>query len=210
MSTHVFAPPPSRSDDIDLVRAFYAKKILEQSQRKYEEQIHKKLENPRVGGPFGLFSEATLRATEFAGIDIPATVDPWLDPADKTPSDTDVAPISYQDAAPKRPEGRKEFTIGILGAGVAGLYTALMIDSLGPDSGITYQILEADQRIGGRLYTHKFEGYTPNDYYVSLPLPGTPNRSNLLLSTGRRRDALSTYSPSEAHVRSIQPPGAFQ
>ena len=169
MSTHVFAPPPSRSDDIDLVRVFYAKKILEQSQKKYEEQIHKKLENPRVGGPFGLFSEATLRATEFAGIDIPATVDPWLEPADKTPSDVDAEATSYQDAAPKRPEGCKEFTIGILGAGVAGLYTALMIDSLGPDSGVTYQILEADTRIGGRLYTHKFEGHTPNDYYVSLP-----------------------------------------
>lgn len=168
MSTQELGPPPSRSNDIDLVRAFYAKKTLEQSQKKYEEQIHKKLEKPRIGGPFGLFSEATLSATEFASLDIPATIDPWLEHTDKAPSDIDVAAISYQDAAPKRPEGCKEFSIGILGAGVAGLYTALMIDSLGPDSGITYQILEADQRIGGRLYTHKFEGHTPNDYYVSL------------------------------------------
>jgi hypothetical protein len=166
MSTQQFETAPSRSDNVDLVRAFYAKKTLEQSQKRYEEQIHRTLEKPRVGGPFGLFSEATLRATDVAGIDIPATVDPWLEHADKTPSDIDVEAISYREAAPKRPEACKEFTIGILGAGVAGLYTALMIDSLGPESGITYQMLEADERIGGRLYTHKFEGHTPNDYYV--------------------------------------------
>jgi len=169
MSTQELGAPPSRSSNINLVRAFYAKKILELSQKKYEEQIHRELEKPHVGGPFGLFSEATLRATDFAGLDIPATVGPWLEHGDKTPPDIDTEAISYQEAAPKRPEGCKEFTIGILGAGVAGLYIALMIDSLGTDSGITYQILEADGRIGGRLYTHKFEGHTPNDYYVGPP-----------------------------------------
>ena len=184
MSTQELDTAPSRSDSIDLVRAFYAKKILEQSQKKYEEQIHKELEKPRVGGPFGLFSEATLRATEFAGIDIPATVDPWFEHADKTPPDVDVGAISYRDAAPKRPEVCKEFTIGILGAGVAGLYTALMIDSLGPESGITYQILEADERIGGRLYTHKFEGHTPNDYYVGP----SPWYSTIALTSCLRQD----------------------
>ena len=40
---------------------------------------------------------------------------------------------------------------------------------LGPDSGIIYQVLEANERIGGRLYTHEFEGHTPNDYYVGPP-----------------------------------------
>jgi protoporphyrinogen oxidase len=64
------------------------------------------------------------------------------------------------------PEFREKFNVGILGAGVAGLYIALMIDSLGPKSGITYEILEADTRCGGRLYTHKFAVYTPDDYYV--------------------------------------------
>ncbi|EJD46934.1 amine oxidase, partial [Auricularia subglabra TFB-10046 SS5] len=34
------------------------------------------------------------------------------------------------------------------------------------DSGITYEILEADpERVGGRLYTHHFKGDKPNDYY---------------------------------------------
>jgi len=125
---------PSRSENIDLVRAFYAKKILEESQAKYDGLF--------IGGPYGLPSAPTL------------------------PPDTDVEAISYQEAAPQQPEG---FSIGILGAGVAGLYTALMIDSLGPDSGITYQILEADQRIGGRLFTYKFEGHAEDDYYVGPP-----------------------------------------
>lgn len=166
MSTQELGPPPSRSDNIELVRAFYAKKTLERSLRKYDEQINRELEKPHVGGPLGLFSESTLRATELAEIHISAAVDPWLEPAEKTPPGVSAKAFSYRTAAPKRLEGSSEFTIGILGAGVAGLYTALMIDSLGPDSGITYQILEADERIGGRLYTHTFEGHTPNDYYV--------------------------------------------
>ena len=70
--------------------------ILEQSQKKNEEQIHKELEKPRVAGPFGRFLVATLRATEFAGINIPATVDPWLEHADKTPPDIGVEAISYR------------------------------------------------------------------------------------------------------------------
>ena len=169
MSTAEYGPLPSRPDNIDLVRAFYAKRVLERSQKRYEEQIHKKLEKPRVGGPFGLLSAAPLRATHLAGVDIPAAVDPWIEHAEKATPDIDVEALSYREAAPIRQESCKEFTIGILGAGVAGLYTALMIDSLGPDSGITYQILEANERIGGRLYTHEFEGHTPNDYYVSPP-----------------------------------------
>ena len=166
MNTQELGPPPSRSDNIDLVRAFYAKKILERSLKKYDEKINRELEKPHVGGPFGLFSAPTLRATELAQIHISAAVDPWLDPAEQTPPGVGVEAFSYRTAAPKRPEGSNEFTIGILGAGVAGLYTALMIDSLGPDSGITYQILEANERIGGRLFTHIFDGHTPNDYYV--------------------------------------------
>jgi len=154
-------PLPLRSDNIDLVRAKYAKKILKQSQAKYYE--------PHVEGRHGLLSAPTLPATELAGTHISGIVDSWLGHAEKAPPDTGVKVYSYREAAPKQPEGSKEFTIGILGAGVAGLYTALMIDSLGPDSGITYQILEADQRIGGRLFTYQFEGHAEDDYYVGPP-----------------------------------------
>ncbi|KIJ28053.1 hypothetical protein M422DRAFT_83647, partial [Sphaerobolus stellatus SS14] len=44
--------------------------------------------------------------------------------------------------------------VGILGAGAGGLYTAMMLESLN----ITYEILEASERTGGRLFTHKFTG----------------------------------------------------
>ncbi|OJD38025.1 l-amino acid oxidase [Diplodia corticola] len=48
----------------------------------------------------------------------------------------------------------------IVGAGVAGLFIAMMLDTLG----IPYDILEANERIGGRVYTHRF-GPGPHDYY---------------------------------------------
>lgn len=52
--------------------------------------------------------------------------------------------------------------VGILGGGMAGLYAALMLAS----QGIPFQILEATDRIGGRCYTHYFEGGGEWDYYV--------------------------------------------
>ena len=51
--------------------------------------------------------------------------------------------------------------IGIIGAGCAGLYTAMILESLGLD----FEIIEASNRIGGRLHTRKM-GARPNDYYV--------------------------------------------
>lgn len=62
------------------------------------------------------------------------------------------------DAQPK-----KAFKVGIIGAGVAGLYAAMILQSFG----IEYEILEAQpDHIGGRLLTHHFSD-GPNDYYVS-------------------------------------------
>jgi hypothetical protein len=64
--------------------------------------------------------------------------------------------------------------VGIIGAGAAGLYSAVLLDSLGID----YDILEASGRVGGRIYTYRFnetawDASTPDDpdfydYYVSL------------------------------------------
>ena len=52
----------------------------------------------------------------------------------------------------------------IIGAGTAGLYTAMIFESLG----IPYQIVDADtpQRVGGRLFTYHFANGGPYDYYV--------------------------------------------
>lgn len=51
--------------------------------------------------------------------------------------------------------------VGIIGAGVGGLYAAMMLESLDID----YEILEASERVGGRLYTHPFSK-KEHDYFV--------------------------------------------
>jgi hypothetical protein len=56
-------------------------------------------------------------------------------------------------AAPRIKEDGLE-KICIIGAGAAGLYAAMICDSLHID----YDILEANSRIGGRLFTHRFNG----------------------------------------------------
>jgi NADPH-dependent 2,4-dienoyl-CoA reductase/sulfur reductase-like enzyme len=63
--------------------------------------------------------------------------------------------------------------VGIVGGGVAGLYAAILLDSLDID----YDIHEASDRIGGRVFTYRFnqeawDKSTPSDpayydYYVS-------------------------------------------
>lgn len=65
--------------------------------------------------------------------------------------------------------------VGIVGGGVAGLYAAILLDTLGID----YDILESSERIGGRIFTYRFDekawlASKPGqpeyyDYYVSLP-----------------------------------------
>ena len=47
----------------------------------------------------------------------------------------------------------RNLTVGIIGAGASGLYAAILLQSLGID----YEILEANDRAGGRIYTHYFD-----------------------------------------------------
>ncbi|KAJ3494500.1 hypothetical protein NLG97_g4039 [Lecanicillium saksenae] len=49
-------------------------------------------------------------------------------------------------------EPNHKLKVGIIGAGAAGLYAAILLDSLGVD----YEILESSERIGGRIFTHRF------------------------------------------------------
>ncbi|KZS88540.1 FAD/NAD(P)-binding domain-containing protein [Sistotremastrum niveocremeum HHB9708] len=66
--------------------------------------------------------------------------------------------------------------VGIIGAGSAGLYTAMILQSLG----IAYKILEASDRVGGRLFTYHFPGSDQPehkyDYYDvgAMRFPDTP------------------------------------
>lgn len=67
-------------------------------------------------------------------------------------------------------EEEKKPQVGILGAGAGGLYAALILKSLG----IPFEILEAQHRTGGRLFTkHLVKGKDDRtlkeyEYFVSL------------------------------------------
>ncbi|KAL8819317.1 MAG: hypothetical protein Q9191_007759 [Dirinaria sp. TL-2023a] len=54
----------------------------------------------------------------------------------------------------------------IVGAGMSGLYIAMILDTLNIP-GLSYEILEADNRVGGRVYTYKFsdDPDLKHDYY---------------------------------------------
>ncbi len=53
---------------------------------------------------------------------------------------------------PRRPS-TTPLKVGIVGAGISGLYSAILLESLGID----YEILEADTRLGGRVFTYRFD-----------------------------------------------------
>ena len=67
----------------------------------------------------------------------------------------------------KNPPATPDLPVCIIGAGVAGLYTAMILESLG----ISYQIVDADtrERVGGRLFTYHFPNGGSYDYYVPRP-----------------------------------------
>lgn len=64
--------------------------------------------------------------------------------------------------------------VGIIGAGAAGLYSAILLQSLGID----YEILELTERIGGRIYTYRFDETAWNN-----SKPGEPDYYNYYVST---------------------------
>ena len=76
--------------------------------------------------------------------------------------------------------------VGILGAGIGGLYAALILDSLD----IEYDILEASSRAGGRIFTYQFPGGGKYDYYVCCFCLITPWALIFLLYLGCGRHAL--------------------
>ncbi|TFY70187.1 hypothetical protein EVG20_g2809 [Dentipellis fragilis] len=55
--------------------------------------------------------------------------------------------------------------VGIIGAGTAGLYAAMILQDLG----VPYQILEANDRIGGRIFTRRFNGSAGYDAPKGTP-----------------------------------------
>ncbi|KIK62636.1 hypothetical protein GYMLUDRAFT_164923 [Collybiopsis luxurians FD-317 M1] len=59
------------------------------------------------------------------------------------------------------PPDLKKLPVAIIGAGCAGLYAAMILDSLG----INYEILEASGRHGGRILTHVFTKHMTDHPY---------------------------------------------
>ncbi|KAI5988635.1 hypothetical protein EDC04DRAFT_2588696 [Pisolithus marmoratus] len=86
-----------------------------------------------------------------------------------------LPPPDNNDTSDDAPHSSFSGKVGILGAGVGGLYTALILDSLGID----FEILEASSRVGGRLSTYKFPEGKKYDYYdagaMRYPLPKMEN-----------------------------------
>lgn len=91
-----------------------------------------------------------IKMDNSSGID---TSGPWFDGV-KLLQDKEVPPIVIEELKKKK--------IGILGAGMSGLMTGLLLDSQGFHN---WEITEASQRLGGRVHTEYFAGGpTTNDY----------------------------------------------
>lgn len=64
----------------------------------------------------------------------------------------------------------EDLTVGIIGAGTAGLFTAMIFDYLCseiPELNVKCEIMEgaSRERLGGRCYTYKFPNGGDHDYY---------------------------------------------
>ena len=76
----------------------------------------------------------------------------------------------------KPPAPTPEHPVCIVGAGMAGLYTAMIFDTLE----IPYEILEADpSRVGGRVFTHYFGKQDGSDYQYYVSRISTVDTSTL-------------------------------
>ncbi|EGY16172.1 L-amino-acid oxidase [Verticillium dahliae VdLs.17] len=83
--------------------------------------------------------------------DVADPMGPWFDGVEylqqKQPDEVFVAQV-------------KDKKFGILGAGISGLFTALILDSVGIHN---WKILESSHRIGGRMLTSYLNGTSPDD-----------------------------------------------
>ncbi|OJD29465.1 l-amino-acid oxidase [Diplodia corticola] len=90
------------------------------------------------------------RSTSFA--DIADPMGPWFDGVEylkeKEPDSTFVAQA-------------KGKSVGIIGGGMSGLMTAYLLESVGITN---WKIIEASERIGGRVHTSYLNGTAPEDY----------------------------------------------
>ncbi|CAG8905550.1 unnamed protein product [Penicillium egyptiacum] len=89
----------------------------------------------------------------------------------------------------------------IIGAGIAGLYIALILQDLEIPS-LSWDILEAHRdRIGGRIYTHRFSE-APNDYYDvgAMRFPDIPIMSRVFDLFRRMQVPLKEFDMRERNT----------
>ncbi|KAK6525853.1 hypothetical protein TWF281_010897 [Arthrobotrys megalospora] len=122
--------------------------------------------NPKnVKESFGDISPLSQRAA----LSIVDFLEPFKDPILKKLPGEEKSPVRFRDTE------TEPYKVGIIGAGAAGLFAAMIFDYLteNTDLKIEYEILEAhgEERLGGRLYSHYFRHMGPNyptgkhDYY---------------------------------------------
>ncbi|KAK0757469.1 hypothetical protein N5P37_010194 [Trichoderma harzianum] len=108
---------------------------------------------------------------------------------DNLPSDplySSIKPAPLKEA-PRAEEELPSRKVCIVGAGVSGLYIAMILDDLKIPN-LTYDIFESSSRTGGRLYTHHFTD-AKHDYYdigaMRYPdIPSMKRTFNLFKRTG--------------------------
>lgn len=80
-----------------------------------------------------------------------------------------IAPIANIIPTATAPTKNRKFKVGIVGAGSAGLFTAMLFDHLKKEFNldVDYEILERNgqDRVGGRLYTYHFPGGQEHHYF---------------------------------------------
>ncbi|RWS23682.1 hypothetical protein B4U80_13906 [Leptotrombidium deliense] len=81
------------------------------------------------------------------------------------------------------------FNVGIIGAGISGLYAALLLQDLG----IENDVFEATERTGGRYYTHYFNEDFENPNYVEMGAQRLPNVSFYDRVIGQSRYSIVNY-----------------
>ncbi|KAG4413800.1 hypothetical protein IFR04_013072 [Cadophora malorum] len=114
--------------------------------------LHAFVDNQPVGTSerFTVTKRVIKRGATFA--DVADPMGPWFDGVEylkqKQPDAVFVSSV-------------KSKKFGILGAGIAGLHTALILDSVGIHN---WKILESDSRLGGRIYTTYLNNTSPDEY----------------------------------------------
>lgn len=89
--------------------------------------------------------------------------------------------------------------VGIVGAGISGLYIALFLQR----QGHKVTLFEANSRIGGRIYTHRFQPVTENeDVYFEAGAMRIP-RSKLHSHVFHLVDYLNTHGKAEDKIELI-------